>query len=396
MTEYETRGLGLVESPVDPRDYVFAATYQGESLPECYQTDISGIQVHDQGNYQNCGTHALSAHVEILLKKAGKYRPVSFPWYYGNRRHSEHKGEGTEARGLLKAAQKDGGLYYADYPYEAEVPKAIENFERYFATFQQKAQNIRIKNYYQCSSVNDVKKAIFEYGSVLVGTIVFKSFYEITNTNPVMPEPRISGGSLEPMAGGHMMLIVGWDKEGFTVLNSWGEGFGKKGLFTMPYSIADWSERNGFPLSMFDAWAVDGVYLDGKLIETGTSIPEPPKPVGNDGWYKQNGKWRYREGGKDVTGWKKVNGVWYYLGGDGTMRTGWLKYDGEWYFLEANGAMRVGWKLIDSRWYWFEHSGKAVRGFQTIDGKGYYFADTWFEDVKECQLIITDQTGAVV
>ena len=123
MNEYENRGLGLIQSEPDPRDFIFATTYGAETLPESYQTDISGIKVHDQGQFQNCGTHALSAHVEIGLKKAGKYQKVSFPWYYGNRRYSENKGEGTEARGLLKAAQKDGGLYLADYPYEEEVPK---------------------------------------------------------------------------------------------------------------------------------------------------------------------------------------------------------------------------------------------------------------------------------
>mgnify|MGYP002568038132 FL=1 len=396
MSEFEKRGLGLLATAADPRDYVFGATYGAETLPESYQTDISGIKVHDQGEYQNCGTHALSAHVEIGLKKAGKYQKVSFPWYYGNRRYSENKGEGTEARGLLKAAQKDGGLYLTDYPYEEEVPKAIETFEKYFESFKTKAQNIRIKNYYQCNTVDEVKRAVYYYGSVLVGTIVFKSFYEITAENPVMPEPRIDKGSLEPMAGGHMMLIVGWDTNGFTVLNSWGEGFGKKGLFTMPYSIVTWSQRQGFPLPLFEAWAVDGVYLNGKLLETGAPSVTPPTPAGNDGWYKQNGKWRYRENGKDVVGWKKVQNVWYYMNADGYMRVGWLKDKGEWYFLNQNGAMQTGWKKLDNRWYWFDASGKAVRGFQTINGKDYYFAEQWFEDVKECQMLQTDSNGAIV
>ena len=396
MSEFENRGLGLIESTPDPRDFIFATTYGAETLPESYQTDISGIKVHDQGEYQNCGTHALSAHVEIGLKKAGKYQKVSFPWYYGNRRYSENKGEGTEARGLLKAAQKDGGLYLTDYPYEEEVPKAIETFEKYFESFKTKAQNIRIKNYYQCNTVDEVKRAVYYYGSVLVGTIVFKSFYEITAENPVMPEPRIDGTSLEPMAGGHMMLIVGWDKNGFTVLNSWGEGFGKKGLFTMPYSIVTWSQRQGFPLPLFEAWAVDGVYLNGKLLETGAPSVTPPTPAGNDGWYKQNGKWRYRENGKDVVGWKKVQNIWYYMNADGYMRVGWLKDKGEWYFLNQNGSMQLGWKKLDNRWYWFDASGKAVRGFQTINGKDYYFAESWFEDVKECQMLQTDSDGAIV
>ena len=49
--------------------------------------------------------------------------------------------------------------------------------------------------------------------------------------------------------------------------------------------------RQGFPLPLFEAWAVDGVYLNGKLLETGANPVTPPTPSGNDGWYKQNGKW---------------------------------------------------------------------------------------------------------
>ena len=325
MDNFTNRGLGLIQSEPDPRDFIFGATYKAEPLPENFQIDVSGVQVHDQGKYQNCGTHALAACVEILLKGNGKYKPVSFPWYYGNRRHSEHKGEGTEARGLLKGAQKEGGLYFSDYSYVEEMPKAMETFERYFDQFKDEAQNIRIKNYYQCAGIEDTKQAVYNGYPVLVGTIVFKSFYEISNTNPIMPEPRIDGTSLEPMAGGHMMLIVGWDNQGFTVLNSWGDGFGKKGLFTMPYSIVNWSQRNNFPLPLFEAWAIDGVYIDGKLLETGKEPVTPPTPSGDDGWYKQSGKWRYRENGKDVTGWKQVKGVWYYLKPDGYMATGWLR-----------------------------------------------------------------------
>ena len=380
MSDFVEKGLGLLPTQPDPRDYVFSVSKS--SLPDSFEIDISKFKVHDQGKYQNCGTHALSALVEIVLG----CDKISFPWYYGNRRYSEHKGMGTEARGLLKAAQKDGGLFYEKYPFEAEVSEVIDTFEEKYPSYKDEAQKIRIKNYYQCRTADAVKEALVKGFPVLIGTIVFKSFYEITKRNPIMPEPRINGTSLEEMAGGHMMLIVGYNEQGFKVVNSWGEGFGDKGTFIMPYSLVDWSERHGFPLSMFEAWAVDGILTNGE---------EPKKDDAEDGWYKQNNKWRYRENGKDVTGWKKVNGEWYYLNADGYMMTGWIKYDGDWYFLKDNGAMKTGWLKSGSRWYYFLNSGVAAKGFQTIDGKDYYFAEKWFEDIKECQLIITDSNGAV-
>ena len=379
---FESKGLGMMPSESDPRDFVYSTVYSSE-LPESYTIDISKIKVHDQGNYQNCGTHALSALVEIVLG----CKPISFPWYYGNRRYSDHKGMGTEARGLLKAAQKDGGLYFEKYPFEAEVSEVINNFEEKYNEFKDEAQKIRIKNYYRCFTANDVKSALIKGFPVLVGTIVFKSFYEITKGNLVMPEPRISNGSLEPMAGGHMMLIIGYDKRGFKVLNSWGESFGDKGTFIMPYSIVDWSERHGFPMTMFEAWAVDGVLVNSEKEETEKTA---------DGWYKKNNKWRYRENNKDAVGWKKINEVWYYLKPDGYMATGWIKDDDKWYFLKDSGAMLTGWLKSGDRWYYFKKSGEAVKGFQIIDGKKYYFAETWFENIKECQLIITNERGEII
>src|SRR4026208_19653 len=47
-----------------------------------------------------------------------------------------------------------------------------------------------------------------------------------------MPKPR------EGVVGGHAVLAVGYDdkSERFTVRNSWGTSWGKRGYFTMPYS----------------------------------------------------------------------------------------------------------------------------------------------------------------
>ncbi len=350
------KGLGFINKTEDKRDYVFSVS--GKALPERFEIDLKGFKVHDQGKYQNCATHALSALIELYTG----CEPISYPWYYGNRRYSEHKGEGTEARGLLKAAQKDGGLYFDRYPFEAEVREVIDTFEKKFTEFKGEALKIRIGNYYQCLTAESVKESLLKGFPVLVGTIIFKSFYEITKENPLMPEPRITNGSLEEMAGGHMMLIVGYDERGFKVLNSWGEGFGDKGTFIMPYSIISWSEINNFPIPMFEAWAIDKIIFEEETME--------------NGWYKENNKWRYRENGVDKKGWILSKNKWYYLDNYGNMVTGWLKQGNRWYYLTDNGD--------------------AVKGFKTIDGKNYYFAEEYFEDIKECQMIQTDSNGAVV
>ena len=348
------KGLGFINKKEDKRDYIYAVS--GKSYPESFEIDLKGFRVHDQGSYQNCAAHALSALIEIVTGSEA----MSYPWYYGNRRYSDHKGEGTEARGLLKAAQKDGGLYYRRYPFEAEVMKVIDTFNNKYEAFKEEAQRIKIGSYRQCLTIDAVKDSVMKGMPVLVGTLIFKSFYEITKDNPVMPEPRITNGSLEEMAGGHMMLITGFNKEGFKVLNSWGDAFGDKGTFIMPYSIVYWSERNNFPIPMFEAWAIDKVITEVTM---------------ENGWYKKNGKWRYAVNGVDRKGWFMDKDKWYYFNTEGDMLTGWL--------------------IINDRWYYLSENGDAVKGFKTIKGKNYYFAEEYFGGVKECQLIMTDKNGAI-
>ena len=96
MSNFE-HGFGFVRGETDPRDYVFGVS--AAAIPEEYLLEVKAA-VHDQGTVNNCATHALSASLENSL--GGK---IAFGWYYGNRRYSDHKGQGTIERDLLKAAQ---------------------------------------------------------------------------------------------------------------------------------------------------------------------------------------------------------------------------------------------------------------------------------------------------
>lgn len=71
----------------------------------------------------------------------------------------------------------------------------------------------------------------------------------------------------------------------------------------------------------------------------------------------------------------------------------WVKTAKGWTY----GGVKNAWKKIDGRWYWFDRDGIAVTGLQLINGRTYAFADRAFQGiVKECQLIMTDQNGAII
>ena len=191
------------------------------------------------------------------------------------------------------------------------------------------------------------------------------------------------------------MLAVGWIKDYFVVQNSWGEDFGDKGYFYMPFSLATWNQRTGFPLSVFEAWAIDGIYLNNKFIslDSTASPEEPVVPESKDRWYKtDDGKWRYKlDNGKDATGWMIIDNKTYHFKDNGDMSAKeWKQVDGKWKYLKESGAAAKNeWQKVFSRWYWFDEDEFAITGWRNIDGVDYYFAEKKFGLIKECECMVS-------
>lgn len=57
------------------------------------------------------------------------------------------------------------------------------------------------------------------------------------------------------------------------------------------------------------------------------------------------------------------------------------------------GAFKNDWAFIDGCWYYFDGAGIAATGPQCIDGKVYCFAPKGYHDIKECQMLKTDEYG---
>ena len=381
MSNFE-HGFGFVRGETDPRDYVFGVS--AAAIPEEYLPEVKAA-VHDQGQINNCATHALSASLENSL--GGK---IGFGWYYGNRRYSDHKGQGTIERDLLKAAQKDGGLSWEKYPYEEEMPAAMERFEKVADGMLAAALKLSIGNYWALRSFDEVRRALYEGKFVQLGLQLFAGIKKVTAESPVLAEPSISGTQVEEWLGGHMVWATGYCvKNGVRCIrcrNSWGPDWGENGDFYVPEGYFTWAERMGFPMPLAEPWA----------FELGAHEEQP------SGWYKQDGKWRFRKDGKDVTGWVFDKNVWYYLDPDGYMAANaWRKVNGWWYYLTGSGSMAAGWRKIGKYWYYLnpqsgkEPKGGMLTGLREIGGKKYFLNPVGAHGVPEGALIVTDESGVV-
>ena len=65
------------------------------------------------------------------------------------------------------------------------------------------------------------------YGPVL-GAVNWREKYTMDKDNVVYFDSKSQGG-------GHAIVIVGWNTKGWIIQNSWGESFGDKGRFVLPY-----------------------------------------------------------------------------------------------------------------------------------------------------------------
>jgi C1A family cysteine protease len=85
-------------------------------------------------------------------------------------------------------------------------------------------------------SLEQLKQCLIEGFPFIFGFNVYSSFetQEVAETG-IMPIPKEG----EELLGGHAVCAVGFDdnKQVFIVRNSWGDNWGDKGYFYMPYSF---------------------------------------------------------------------------------------------------------------------------------------------------------------
>ena len=219
----------------DQRDFQFKAPQVFlRRLPSKIDMRKNCPPVYDQGQLGSCTANAIGAAFEFELMKqnAPVFAPSRLFIYYNERdlEHSVGQDSGAQIRDGMKSVNKQGTCPEPLWPY------VISKFtEKPPSSVYTSALKHQVLSYMRViRNLNQMKGCLSLGYPFVFGFTVYESFEgaQVAKTGKLnMPKAD------EQVVGGHAVLAVGYDHgaKRFIIRNSWGDGWGLKGYFTMPY-----------------------------------------------------------------------------------------------------------------------------------------------------------------
>jgi C1A family cysteine protease len=193
--------------------------------------------VYNQDKLGSCTANAIAAayeYDEIKQNEKDVFIPSRLFIYYNERKieGSVDTDSGAEIRDGIKSISIDGVCSEDMWKYDITKYTECPTQECYDEAKNHKS--IEYKRVVQ--SLEQLKQCLIEGFPFVFGFNVYSSFetQEVAESG-VMPMPKEG----EELLGGHAVCAVGFDdnKRVFIVRNSWGDSWGDKGYFYMPYAF---------------------------------------------------------------------------------------------------------------------------------------------------------------
>ena len=225
--------FGAKKPKIDLRDYKLVASANA-TFPSRFE--LPNPTIKNQGNTQTCVGHALSSVIEFYNNKQEGNNDLFSPYFiYGYRPDDYYQGYGMYLSDALKTVQNIGAVKVKDFEYSGDLPTIKTMVDSNINTLKDKAYPNRITSYYSCSDANCIKTTLTSGSYVVTVIPVYDDFYYDTN--------YIITSKMKTISGYHCVIIRGWNDDfGYWIVdNSWGEQWGNKGDFYLPYNypIAD-------------------------------------------------------------------------------------------------------------------------------------------------------------
>jgi hypothetical protein len=174
--------------------------------------------VRDQGSLGSCVSFASSAMKEWQERNSNTYTGYFSPAYiYVNRINNPE--EGMFLSDACDILANKGVCGEEDYSYNAFTanrdPNIIKPRELPPSVIT-KANKYRTSNSVLVQTINDLKTALYLHGPCIIGTLVYYPM------NKRMWVPTDPNNIFTNLGGGHCMVVVGYNTNGFIIRNSWG------------------------------------------------------------------------------------------------------------------------------------------------------------------------------
>jgi C1A family cysteine protease len=235
---------GLIKDKEDKRDFIYQAKLGMTALPVKIDLRRSCPPIRDQGQLGSCTWEAMVGFYETLAKHNHlKVVRLSVLFGYYNTRVIENSVNidcGAELRDCWKSFQKTGDCPNLYWPYYIKRFKTKPSARAYLQS------TYKVATYNRIYTLEDIKLCLSDNHPVVIGFAVYSSFESdhMAKTG-IMPMPKPE----EKCLGGHAVLVVGYDEvhQWLIVRNSWGNRWGARGYFFMPYAFVTSDQ-------VFDMW----------------------------------------------------------------------------------------------------------------------------------------------
>lgn len=257
------RGMGYLPDPPkaegESPDWKADMLLSAAPVPETHSNSSLILSVLDQGGYPSCVGNAVAQGIRAEMVRRGVQDPVlgSRMWLWALSRLTHgalSEWGGTYIRNCCGVAAGIGLPPETSWPYDDADVRGRPRWQRRPGTevFRLAHDQRSPLGYYRIDSdgdqrILDIKRASSAGHTIAFGTQVAQSFLDLDSFDVVGP-PKVG----EPIAGGHAMLIIGYDKLGAIVVNSWGTGFGLGGMCRLSWDYILWAFTN-------DMWVIADV-----------------------------------------------------------------------------------------------------------------------------------------